>query len=277
MRKPIAFLCTALLSASCLFTVGCGSNANNATTDTADAAKTEAAQPADPKEAFVGTWKLAAAETQGLVMSGDLTQILGDNNLSFTFNADGTGTSNLGDDEKDLTWTADSAEKATITNSTGDQTQEVTLKDDALRFDTENDGKTVTVIFTKDGTYAGAKTISLDGSKPITSESELLGTWKITGINIAGISAYGPAESLEALANGTDTSMTFKEGGVVESSGTTSKWSVSSDGAVLEVGDEETSYKCPIVMLDDGIAIDMSGIMKELMGTDVSLIAVYSK
>ncbi len=272
MKKPIAILCTAMLSASCFLTVGCGSNANNATTE---APKTEAAQPADPKEAFVGTWKLAAAESQGVVMSGDLSKFVGSDSFNITLNADGTGTSDIGGEKSEFTWTAESAEKATMTSN--GETKDIACKDGALQFETTSNDQTITVIFTKDGTYAGAKTISVADAKPITSESELIGTWKITGLNIAGISAYGSADALAQMSNGADTTMTFKEGGDVESGGTTSKWSVTSEGAVLTSGDEDASIKMPIVKLGDDIAIDMSSVMKELLDTDMELIAVYSK
>jgi hypothetical protein len=203
---------------------------------------------------------------QGLTMGGNFGQMLGvDNGFTMTINADGTGKMTFGDETTDLTWAENDASSIYVTpqSSSGAMKQEatlITLKDGALFMPYEQDGQQASIIFTHDGNYAGAKQISLADAKPITAEADLLGTWKLTGMNMGGISMYGDAKTMAAAMGGEESWVTFKEGGVAEMSSGNGSWAVSSDGATITITDITGTNTLPVLKLDNEIAIDYTAV-----------------
>ena len=198
-------------------------------------------------------------------MGGNFGEMLGvDNGIAMTLNADGTGSMVYGEETVDLSWATEGSDAIYVTVQGGElATQEamlVSYKDDALFMPFEEDGQQATLIFTKDGNYAGAKQISVADATPITSEAQLLGTWKLAGMNMGGVSMYGDVESMTAAMGGEDSSITFKEGGAVEMTGSEGTWAIDANGATLTSTDITGTNTVPVLMLGDDIAIDYSGV-----------------
>lgn len=183
-----------------------------------------------------------------------------------TINADGTGEMTLGEQPGSFKWTASGDDTIVLTpivdGAESDATVTVTSKDDALFMDMEQDGQSATIIFTHDGTYEGAKLINMAEATPITSEAELIGTWKLVGMDMMGISIYGDADSLGNMMGAeADATITFEEGGVATSSTGTDSWAVSADGATYTTKGLSGEVVCPVMKLGDEIAIDASETM----------------
>ena len=135
------------------------------------------------------------------------------------------------------------------------------------------DDQSATIIFTQDGTYAGAKQISMAEATPITSEADLIGTWKLVGMDMMGISIYGDADSLGSMMGGeADGTITFEQGGVAKSSSGDESWAIDENGATYTTKGLSGDVACPVMKLGDEIAIDAS----ETMG-GVELIMVFAK
>ncbi|MBQ9041322.1 MAG: hypothetical protein IJ111_00740 [Eggerthellaceae bacterium] len=312
MKKYLSILCAAMLCACCLALGACasgGSSSAAASSASASASASESSSAADPAEQFVGTWKFAAAESQGITMSGDLSALLGtDTSMAFTLEAGGTGSATFAEETAAITWevTGDnaisikaadeaasssaaaasseaasassetasseaasaSAEAAEATDLDADSfTATATLEDDALKIVMGEGAEQATLILTKDGTYADAKTIDASAATPITSEDALVGSYTLTGMNMMGISMYGPAEALSAMAGGTDMTVTFEKGGKVDFMGSEATFTVGADGAAIVEGEAQV----PVKALGDDIAIDMS----EFLG--MQMVMVFSK
>ena len=211
MKKYLALLCASMLCVCCLALAACGGSASSsaasasasgsaasasAAASTSSAAASSSAAAADPQQLFAGEWKLAGLQSQGVTMVGDLGAILGNGEVRFVLNADGS---------------------ASVT---------MTM---------ENDGFNGTMILTKDGTYAKLTTIDAEGAKAITSESALIGNWNLCGVNMMGVSMYGSAEDLAAVSGDSDMTLVIEQGGSAKIMGGDATWSVGSDGASISI------------------------------------------
>ena len=263
----IAALCLVL---ACVSLVACGGGSSSsssaasssATSSSAASSSAASSKAASPSEQIVGTWKVAAAEQNGLILGGNFGQLLGvGDNGGLTFNADGTGTLTLNSETYSFTWTAEDNGTINVAPQSENAIMKqsivpVTIKDGAVFMTMEDSGQQGNLIFTKDGTYDKAKQISMADAKPITSEAALLGTWTMVGMNMGGISAYGDAESLKNAMGGTETSVTFKQGGVAELSDGTGSWAIDANGATLTSSDITGTHTVPVMQLGNEIAID---------------------
>lgn len=216
-------------------------------------------------------------------MAGDLSTILGENSMTITIKDDGTGTMDFSGESTPIKWVEKDAKTITITpetaadasgssasasaDSSALSSADLTLENGALTMDMSSSGFDGKAIFTTDGVYSDAKVISADKSTPITSEDALVGTWTLSGMNMMGISMYGDAKDLSAMAGDTDTTITFEKDGKVTLMGSETTYTVGADGAAIVEGET----KIPVVALDDDIAIDMTA----LVGMD--MIMVFSK
>ena len=131
------------------------------------------------------------------------------------------------------------------------------------------EGQSATLIFTQDGTIPGAMVIDSANATPITSEADLIGEWKLSGMNFMGMSAYGDSDAIAQMAGGADMSLKFEEGGKCTMSGEEVAYTVSADGAAIAQGGVEI----PIKALDGNIIIDASAAT----GLDMTMIMLYSK
>lgn len=301
MRKNLAMLCAAMLFACCLALGACSGGGSSSAASSgsasasAGASSASASASASAQASFEGTWKLAAVESQGITMAGDFSSIIGsEQGMSLTIKADGTGEISMNDETAPLTWTQKDATTITIDAKNADGsasnasaeagsasaeagsdaseaahglTTDVTLKDGALYMDMTQDSFSGTAIFTADGTFAAAKEINSAAATPITSEDALVGSWTLSGMNMMGISMYGDAKDLAAMAGDSDMSLSFEKGGKCNLMGSEATYAVSADGAAIT----ESGMGIPVKALGDDIAIDMT----DLIGME--MIMVFSK
>jgi hypothetical protein len=213
-----------------------------------------------------------------MTMGGNFGELSGiDDSTNLVINADGTGSMTFEGETVAFGWTYDGNNsislKSTDANNTAlQEAVSVTYEDGALMLTMEMDGEEATLIYTQDGNYAGAKQITMDGAKAITSESELIGKWNLVGLNMMGVSMYGDAESLASAFGGSDTSITFEQGGTATFSGQSATWKVDSNGATVTFEGLSGTADCPIMMLDGDLVIDAS----ETLG-GMEFIELFSK
>ena len=232
---------------------------------------TETQKDADPAEKFTGDWKLAAAESQGVYMAGNFTELLelsdeGNGNVTLTVNADKTGVINLGDESAGFTWEMKSDDVMTITPQTDTdkvgETADISYKKDALWLTIEQDEQEASLIYTKDGIFPDAKDFRLSDATPITSDKDLIGKWSLSGLKLMGIAMYGEGEALKNATNGTDMYIDFKEDGKAEiSNGSGGSWEVNSEGAAITYSDSMGTHTLPVLKLGDDIVVDSSELL----------------
>lgn len=298
--KYLATLCVALMCALSLTLVACGGGEQKATENatTEETTQVETA-PADPAEAFIGTWKFAGAEANGMTMSGDLSGILsmigydGDASFSLTFEKDGKGSAVFADEASSFTWVMKDDTTATITPEkkaadaevsddevtaeneaaadaeeeaeaeTTLETADVVLEDGVLKMSMGSDTEG-TMLFTADGTMPNAVKYDLSTATAITSEDALKGTWTFSGMNMFGITFTGDSAAIAEQMGSEDATVTFSDGGTADFMGSEATWSVSADGAVLS----SDGTDIPIKALGNDIVIDMS----EMLGTELAIV-----
>lgn len=278
MKKYLVALCASLLCVSCLTLAACGGSGSSSSATPSSSSSTAAsssAAPADPAEKFVGDWQLAAVKMNGITVSGDFTEVLGgdSSNVSLSIKKDGTGSLTFKDEPVDITWAQKGDNAITVTpvkESDGITAVDVAFENNALTMEMSDDEFTGTLIFTADGKYADAKEITADGAQAITSEDALVGTWKLTGINMMGMSMYGSSEDLAAaMGSVSDTSLTFEKGGTVKAFGQDETWKVGPDGATVTSNGTEV----PVKAIGDDIVIDASA----QLGGAIQILMVFSK
>ena len=267
-------LLTVLLAICVIMSMGmlaaCGGGGG--TGDAGDSTGTaETQKDADPAEKFTGDWKLAAAESQGVYMAGNFTELLelsdeGNGNVTLTVNADKTGVINLGDESAGFTWELKSDDVMTITPQTDTdkvgETADISYKKDALWLTIEQDEQVASLIYTKDGIFPDAKDFRLSDATPITSDKDLIGKWSLSGLKLMGIAMYGEGEALKNATNGTDMYIDFKEDGKAEiSNGSGGSWEVNSEGAAITYSDSMGTHTLPVLKLGDDIVVDSSELL----------------
>ena len=107
MRKQVSALLASMLLAGGLMLPACGGGNSAQDTSNASEAATEEVQEVkeDPAKKFIGEWRLAAAESNGVTMAGDLSIMLGEDvSFTFTLNEDGTGNFAFSEEKANLTW-----------------------------------------------------------------------------------------------------------------------------------------------------------------------------
>jgi len=231
----------------------------------------ETQKDADPAEKFTGDWKLAAAESQGVYMAGNFTELLelsdeGNGNVTLTVNADKTGVINLGDESADFTWEMKSDDVMTITPQTDTdkvgETADISYKKEALWLTIEQEEQEASLIYTKDGIFPDAKDFRLTDATPITSDKDLIGKWSLSGLKLMGIAMYGEGEALKNAANGVDMYIDFREDGKADiSNGSGGSWEVSSEGATITYSDSMGTHTLPVLKLGDDIVVDSSELL----------------
>ena len=274
MKKFLTVLCASMLCFCCLALAACGGGGASSSA-ASSASSSSSAAPADPAEKFIGDWKIAAAKMNGVTMVGDFTQLLGEDSssISLSIKKDGTGSMEFAGDNADITWAQKGDDAITVTPTTESDsitTVDVAFEDDALKMEMKDDEFSGTLIFTADGKFADAKEISIDGAKAITSEDALVGTWKLTGANMMGVSVYGDADDLTAvMGNIGDMTITFDKGGTATAFGESTTWTVGADGATLTSAGTEI----PVKALGDDIVIDAGATL----GGTTQILMVFSK
>lgn len=279
-----------MLCVCCVALAACGGSGSGSAAASSSAA--------DPAAKFVGTWKLAGGETQGMTVVGDFASMLGiEDNFQMTVKEDGTGSMSFGGETKTFTWeasgentmamkpsadgasgdsSASSASAEAEATTEGGSTEEIaneltefTYEDGKLTATVTNEGQTIKIIFTQDGTIPGAPVIDSAKAAPITSEADLIGTWKLSGMNLMGMTVYGESDAIAQMSGGTDTSLTFEEGGKCTMSGVEGTYAVTANGATINQDGAEMEVKS----LDGSIVIDAGAAS----GLDLEMVMMYSK
>ena len=234
---------------------------------------TETTEQADPAEKFAGEWKLAAAESQGVYMAGNFTEILeltdeGAGSVNLIINDDKTGVINLGDESANFTWEMKSDDVITITPEANAETEDkvgetadVSYKEDALWLTMVQEGQEASLIYTKNGVFPGAKDFSMADATAITSKDELVGKWTMSGLKMMGISMYGDAEALKNATSGEEIYIEFKADGTTDMSGVAGTWEVTSDGATVTSPEASGTFVYPVKKLGDDIVVDCSALL----------------
>lgn len=247
-----------------------------ATSSTTSSTTTETATPAPTTP--VGTWKVAAVEMEGITMVGDFATVAAvfggaDDaeaaeayNMTIELKDDGTGAMTMGSESRGITW-SESGGTVTITGDSESSTAMTgTFENGVLTFNTDDESNMI-IIMTQDGTYTGGKTYDVSKAAPITSENTLVGTWKLVGVNMMGVSMTGDAASMAELFGYDTSNVTFSAGGTVNVFGDDSTYTVGSDGAKI-FDNVETDLAMDLLLLDDNIVIDMSSAL----GADMSMV-----
>ena len=267
-RGTIAVACALSLA---LF--GCGGNGAPANNGGSGGQTTEQTQVvATP----VGTWKVAAVEMEGITMTGDIAEfakVFGADdssaemiNMAIDLQEGGKGTISAGTEKHDITW-KEEAGKITL-SGTGESASNMTgtFKDGVITIAVEENGPSV--IMTPDGTYADAKTFDRTGAKPVTSESELSGTWKMVGLNMMGLSMYGESDALAKVFGFDAATLTFNAGGKANLFGEETTYTVDANGTKIANSDA-SGVQIDVLSLDGNLIVDMGAAMG---GVDMFLV-----
>ena len=241
-------------------------------------ASQQASAPAGSADKFVGDWKLAGVETQGVSICGDVSNVLGfEGALSIA--KDGTGSLDVDKEKVTFNWEQAGDDAITLNSLTGDSNNmlqdnfTVSYKDEAISFTMKADGMEGSMIFTKDGTVKWMREISMDNAEGISSSDVLNGTtWNLTGVAMQGVSMYGDAEAIGSFmpSSMASTSVKFKKDGTVNLMGEDATWKITNKGnAVITAGSEKVTVK----KLGDDIVIDLS----DYVATDLVMLLSKAK
>jgi hypothetical protein len=275
MRKTLTAIMTAALLVGSLALPACGNNATS-TTGAEQGATIE--EPTGPTEKdFVGTWKLAAAQSKGVTMTGDLSVLIdADESMTLEFKEGGTGSFGFAGESSDYTWkfvdgsaelTFASGEDAS-SEDLSDKTIKATLESDVLTLDMEEVFE-AKMLFSKTGKIDGIFTIDASTAKAITNKDDVQGEWKLSGMGLMGVSVYGDADALSEMSGQTfDATLSLAADGTGTFSGSEVTWQTTADGTSITASGTTMPLKC----LDDThIILDVP----EIVGMDIDL--MYTK
>ena len=282
MKKYLSALIATMLLACCLGLVACGdsgssssaasdSSSSAAATESSseatesgsesEATESESESAADPSEKFVGDWKLAGLQMNGVIVIGDLSAMdVGTASLNIA--ADGKGAITLDDTTTTFTWkqTDDDTLAIEVENAPEETAvsaaANATYEDDTVRINLKTDDQEGTIIFSKDGNVPGLESFSMDDATDITSEDALIGTWKVSGATMDGATMYGDSEALATMTGSEEMILTFEEGGTVTMLGSDATWSVGENGVVITDGQAEVAVKA----LGDDIVVNIGEV-----------------
>lgn len=275
-------LTTALALSFALSVLPLAACSNKASTSEGAGGAQESAAVVDPSEKFIGTWKMAAIDQDGIVIVGDFSSVFeSEDGMLITINDDSTGEMAFNDDTASFAWELKDDDTITlkVDKTEGEEesedeqavvdddgTVELDYLDGSIAIRTEEEGKTGLLVFTADGTYKDYKVLSAENAEAITSKDFVIGDWNLAGMNFFGITMYGEAEALaEMVGEESDISASFAEDGTAKLMGQDVKWTMNDTGVMLDFGSD---YTVPLKAMDDKILIDMS----EVIGMDMLMV-----
>ncbi len=274
LRKYLSYVLVLVLGIGCLGLIACGGSGSSGnsekTAEEQTAEKTEEA-PApepevvvDPSEKFIGEWKMAGLQANGVTMVGDLSAITEDASSSMVIAEDGTGTFAFGEDSTTLTWTLKSDDVITVTLKPTDEdatlpaTVDVTYQDECLSLALDSDEVSGILVYSKDGKITNMQEIALGNATDIASADTLVGTWKLSGVRMSGLSVYGDPAALEEMMGDTaDPTMVFNEDGTIMAFDSECTWEVTESGATINI--DEVSI--PVKAFGDNILVDFGSVL----------------
>ena len=266
MKKHLSALLAIMLCVCCLALAACGGSSSPSSTKAdsgssaaASSKATEEATAEDPSEKFIGTWKLAGAETQGVTLVGDLSS-MNVGSAQLVIKDDGTGEMSMDDQKTAFTWEQTGDNTLTLAlesqskNETIDKAPEVIYEDGLLKIAIEANDQSGALLFSTDGKIEGMASLSMDDATAVTSEDELIGSWKISGVSYGGAYMFGDAASLAAINGSEEMVVTFDKDGKATMLGDEAKWSIGDDGAVIE---DDSGLSIAVKALGDDILMDV--------------------
>ena len=230
-------------------------------------------------EKMVGDWKIAWIETTGITAWGNIGAIMGIDNISLTLNSDGTGKMTADGEDVAFKWNQGEGDEFSIEFDGKDQSDlfgdsaKLAFKDNAVQLSVSADEFDGVFAFTKDGKAEGLREVTMEGTKKISSEDELIGTWQLSGMGKDGASIYG---DLDAIGSYMPSSMTsgnvkFAKDGKVTIFGEEATWKITSkDNAVITMGDQKLTVKSS----GDEIVMNLG---QSTDATDDDVIVMFSK
>lgn len=285
MKKRLSIFCLAVLCACALTLSACGNNAK----DQDATATTEVAVEAKPLDVaakkYLGEWKLACVQTEGITIAGDFSMMLPEGqSITIEVNKDGTASMVFIEDKCDFAWELNDDDSVTISvlgdNETaqnaiavmgGKDTSTLVLQDDAMVMTVDSDDLSAVFTFTKDGTLAGFEALSGAEANNITSADELVGEWMLSGMSISGMTVYGSTDDLAELSGASaDTSMIISEDGSGMVMGSDITWKVDENGATFTYGEDTT---LAVKSLNGDLILDMT----ELFGSETETVMRFSR
>ena len=255
-----------MLCVCCLALAACGGSSSPSSTKADSGSNaatsseaTEEATAEDPSEKFIGTWKLAGAETKGVTLVGDLSS-MNVGSAQLVIKDDGTGEMSMDDQKTAFTWEQTGDNTLTLAlesqskNKTIDKEPEVIYEDGLLKIAIEANDQSGALLFSTDGKIEGMASLSMDDATAVTSEDELIGSWKISGVSYGGAYMFGDAASLAAINGSEEMVVTFDKDGKATMLGDEAKWSIGDDGAVIE---DDSGLSIAVKALGDDILMDV--------------------
>lgn len=283
MKKQMTWFLAAMLATSVTLG-GCGGSAPQATTESQEAAVVEE-EAADPKEKFLGEWKFAYIESDGLTMVGDLSALeetVGESvNIGVTFNEDGTGQVVAGDEKLDVTWELNDDGDLVATQVEDKEAEPMTFKYEdgelhginvSVNEETSEQSELI-ISFTHDGKSEKVTAPKAADATGITSADALVGKWSLSGMSFMGISFSGSAEKVAEMFSDQSASTEFKDDGTCTFFDQECTYTVGDSGATITY--EGSSV--PLKQLGDNIIVDLTDSLGAALGMDTEFFFIYNK
>lgn len=278
MRRRMVALCVALLGLCGVLLSACSGGGASMQSVVAD-----------PADKFVGTWKLASIETQGITFVGDFSFVMSEGSAAkpeateeaesepdavvfLMLQDDGTGTLSAPEGKASVTWELADDNTAVVTSqestAAGDsdsstsllsaETLELAYVDDALVVNRETDDDAYTFTFTESGSIPDEPEIDLSKATEITALDGIVGTWRLTAMKMMGATMYGAPEDLAAMY-GDETYATLEVGddGSVRFMGQDVVVQTDTSGSKINL----VFYELPVKMLDGQVVVDMTDVL----------------
>lgn len=270
MKKLISLFIATMLCACCLGLSACGDSgsaasstagSSSATGSSSAAEESSSAATADPSEKFIGEWKMAAIKSQGVTLLGSM-EAMGVGTSTLTISEDGTGSLVTDGVENAVNWQMAGDDAITLKSEVEGEGGiladgvTVTYADETLDLAVSSESAEGNMLFTKDGALKDVVPIDPSKATPVTSEADLIGTWKICGITMEGATMYGDSAALSALNGSEEMVITFEQGGKVTMLGSDATWSIGSNGVVID----DSGTELPVLSIDGDILLDLGAV-----------------
>ena len=288
MRKRLLVLWVSLLCLCGLALPACGGSPSAADEEGAKVP----AVVADPAEKFYKTWKLAAMRSQNLTFVGDFSMFMDSEDgqiPTMVIEKGGTGSISFGDESRLLTWelsddntisvkpekqaeaeSGKDADDEASDDATDDDaatedaevsvdafdTLDFVYGDDGLTAHYEDEESSFEMIFNESGSLADEPEIDLANAENFTSLDELVGTWNLTAIKLAGSTIYGDPADLAAVYADNTQSAIFEvaDDGSATLMDQSCNCTVGEGGVIIDF----VFYQMPIKHVGDYAIVDMS-------------------
>lgn len=274
MSKRFSVVITSLALTCSLGIVACGGSPAETTSDTRKEETVESTvsepESANPAEKFVGSWKLAQVESNGVTMVGSFQSLFDtEEGMALVISADGTGRAVMGNNEDDgdgFTWELKDDNTIAMTPSSSDSDSPLTSaditydeKDASLTLKMVQDGTEMSVVFTANGTLASLPEFDLNKAAAVTSIDQITGEWEICGLGANGMTAFGDADTLnQMMGDSFDPNITINADGTMVMDGSEGATvTVDENGATMNDAYSTASLK----LLDSNLVLDMSDMM----------------